>query len=150
MHHHDHHDPDELGLDDDGPESTEVRARAEAALRSASLHYRSFVLDRVLASRAYVRVVRVLVEQSLRVNLTGRDLARRAGVSTTRTNDILRALENLDLVRVQWSSTHAIYRLNPGHKLADSLRYLFEEEYGSGIDPQPVTARHWHDPWLLR
>jgi hypothetical protein len=68
-------------------------------------------LDEVLSSRTHVRVLRVLVALDRRINLTARDLARRATASHA-----------------------AIYCLAEEHPLVGAVRSLFDQERRTGED----------------
>ena len=85
-------------------------------------------LDDLLASRTHVRVLRVLVAEEGRTNLTARDLARRANASHGRVLEVLRQLCSLDLVRAYRGSTYSIYHLDEEHALIGAIRSLFDEE----------------------
>lgn len=85
-------------------------------------------LDEVLASRTHVRVLRVLVFDGDRINLTARDVARRANASHGRVLEVLRQLASLAMVRTQWTPSHAIHHLTEEHPLTQAIRFLFEEE----------------------
>jgi DNA-binding transcriptional ArsR family regulator len=85
-------------------------------------------LDTVLGSRTHVRVLRVLVALHRRVNLTARDVARRAGRSHSRVLEVLEQLSSLRVVKSYRTPTHAIYRLADEHPLTVPVRSLFDEE----------------------
>lgn len=85
-------------------------------------------LDGVLASRTHVRVLRVLVALDRRINLTARDVARRAGASSGRVLQVLGELVSVGVVTAHRTPTHAIYCINGDHPLTDAVRSLFDEE----------------------
>jgi DNA-binding transcriptional ArsR family regulator len=85
-------------------------------------------LDEILASRTHVRVLRTLAALDQELNLTARDVARRAGASHGRVMQVLRQLESLGVVTTHWAPTHAVHRLNVEHPLHAALRSLFDAE----------------------
>jgi hypothetical protein len=89
-------------------------------------------LDDILASRTHVRVLRVLVAEEGRTNLTARDLARRAKASRARVQEVLRHLCSLGLVCALRASTHTIHHLAEEHPLTCAVRSLFDEERRTG------------------
>jgi hypothetical protein len=91
-------------------------------------------LDEVLSSRTHVRVLRVLVALDRRINLTARDLARRATASHGRVLEVLRQLSSLGIVTAHRTPTHAIYCLAEEHPLVGAVRSLFDQERRTGED----------------
>lgn len=91
------------------------------------------MLDGILGSRTHVRTLRVLVALDQHINLTARDVARRAEASHVRVQEVLRELMRQGVVTAAQTPTHAIYRLGEKHPLLPRLRELFEEE--SRTDP---------------
>ncbi len=85
-------------------------------------------LDEILASRSHVRVLRVLGLLGNDINLTGRDIARRAGISRTRTQDMLDELVAIAVVAKYPGATWAIYEINDDHPMAEAIRSLFQAE----------------------
>jgi hypothetical protein len=85
-------------------------------------------LDEVLASRTHVRVLRVLVALDRRLNLTARDVARRAMASHPRVLEVLEQLSSLGMVTAHRTPTHAIYCLAENHPLTGAVRSLFHHE----------------------
>ena len=69
-------------------------------------------LDDLLASRSHVRVLRVLSLFGDEVNLTGRDVARHAGISHTRVQAVLRELVATGAVARHRGATWAVYELD--------------------------------------
>jgi hypothetical protein len=114
-------------MDDD-----EIRRRLEEIFgpppRPQRLALTSRTLDDILASRTHVRVLRVLVAEGRRTNLTGRDLARRAKASHGRVLQVLRQLCSSGLVRAYHDSTYSLYYLDEEHPLTRAIRFLFDEE----------------------
>jgi hypothetical protein len=86
------------------------------------------VLDGLFASRTHVRVLRVLVFDGDRINLSARDVARRARASHGRVLEVLRHLSSLEVVDMKVMATHSIYRLNEEHHLERAIRRLFHDE----------------------
>lgn len=91
-------------------------------------------LDAVLASRTHVRVLRVLVALDRQINLTARDVARRAGASRGRVLKVLGELSSIGIVTAHRTPTHAIYCLAEDHPLTDAVRSLFDEEQRAAQD----------------
>lgn len=85
-------------------------------------------LDDVFASASHVRLLRALFALPPNVARSGRDLARRAGVSHPRATQVLGGLAEQGLVSVERLPRTALYRINPHHALAGSLSELFELE----------------------
>ena len=85
-------------------------------------------LDDLLASRSHVRVLRVLIWFGDDINLTGRDVARHAGISHTRAQEVLQTLIAAGVVTRYREATWAIYELNAQSKLAPLVRSLFKRE----------------------
>jgi DNA-binding transcriptional ArsR family regulator len=85
-------------------------------------------LDDVFATGSHVRVLRALVELPDGVTVSGRDIARRAGVSQPTAAEVLHALEDQGLLLVGRRPRAAYYRLNPEHVLAPLLSELFVRE----------------------
>lgn len=85
-------------------------------------------LDDIFASASHVRLLRALFLLPLDMGTSGRDLARRAGVSHPRANQVLADLAEQGLVVVQRLPRTDLYRANRHHALAESLSKLFELE----------------------
>ena len=85
-------------------------------------------LDDVFASRTHVKVLRALTGLMRGVGASGRDIARRAGVSHPRATQVLRDLSEQGLVSIQRLPRTDLYRLNDQHVLAEPLGRLFERE----------------------
>ena len=84
--------------------------------------------DDVFATGSHVRVLRALVELPDGLTVSGRDIARRAGVSQPTAAEVLRALEDQGLLIVGRRPRAAYYRLNPEHVLAPLLSEIFVQE----------------------
>jgi hypothetical protein len=105
------------------------RALAEVGIASRSPPSVSDeALDEILASRSHVRVLRVLVDVSEHINLSGRQVARIAGVARARALQVLRHLAGPGVVTISWTTIHAVYRLNSDHPLLPACRSLFDAE----------------------
>ena len=86
-------------------------------------------LDEILASRSHLRLLRVLAVSGDQINLTGRDLATRAGVSNGRTVEVLRALVRARVVRRYRESSWTIYTSSTSNSpVIPALRALFNAE----------------------
>jgi predicted nucleotidyltransferase len=84
--------------------------------------------DDIFASASHVRVLRALFGLPSGMGRSGRDLARRAGVSHPRANQVLADLSEQGLVEVQRLPRTDLYRVNRLHALAEPLGELFELE----------------------
>lgn len=98
----------------------------ETVTESAAMKDRP--LDTLFASRSHVRILRVLALLGDDVNLTGRDLARRADISHSRTQEVLSQLLETGVVTQYSEATWAIYELNRSSPLAPLVRSLFQHE----------------------
>src|SRR5438552_17003798 len=87
-------------------------------------------LDEIFANASHVRLLRALFAVPYDVGRSGRDLARRAGVSHPRANQVLADLAAQGLVAVQRLPRTGLYRINRRHVLAEPLRDLL------GVEPQ--------------
>lgn len=85
-------------------------------------------LDDALGTRSQVRVLRTLHRLLPGIVLSGRDVARRAGVSHPSATSGLRTLVDLGLVRVRRARRADYYELNRDHALADDMARLFDRE----------------------
>src|SRR5947208_16373688 len=85
-------------------------------------------LDEIFANASHVRLLRALFAVPYDVGRSGRDLARRAGVSHPRANQVLADLADQGLVSVQRVSRSDLYRVNRRHALAAPIAKLFELE----------------------
>jgi len=85
-------------------------------------------LDDIFASGTHVKVLRALYGLPAQMTASGRDVARRAGVSHPRANSVLAGLSNTGLVNVQRLPGTDLYRLNRDHAMADQLIQLFARE----------------------
>lgn len=87
-------------------------------------------LDRLLESGGHVRVLRALTQVTRGLPASGREVARRAGVSHTTASRILSALEDLRVVHLQRAGRADLYTLNDEHVLVGQIRVLFAHEGG--------------------
>lgn len=85
-------------------------------------------LNDVFASGTHVRILRALCELPADVAVSGRDLARRAGVSHPRAARVLSELAEQGLSTVQRLPRTDLYRLNRDHAFAEVLIQLFARE----------------------
>jgi hypothetical protein len=85
-------------------------------------------LDHILRNRTHVRVLRVLTALDQHINLSGRDVARRANASPGRVNEVLAELTSLGVLTSEWTPHHRIYRIRDEHELAGAIRALFSSE----------------------
>ena len=85
-------------------------------------------LNDIFASASHLRLLRALFALPSDMARSGRDLARRAGVSHPRANQVLAELADQGLVTVERVPRADLYRLNRHHVLAEPLAKLFELE----------------------
>ncbi len=86
-------------------------------------------LDEILANRARTRIVRELLRSPLDW-ATGRELARRAGISHAQAGKALNALERVGVVRRRASGRADLWLVENDNALVPTLRGLFEVEDG--------------------
>jgi predicted nucleotidyltransferase len=98
-------------------------------------------LDDVLASRGHVRVLRALDALPEGLGVSARDLARRAAVAHNRASEVLSALTQLGLARVQRAGRADLYQLNREHVLYPILHELFDQETKVQADLQRFLRR---------
>jgi len=87
-------------------------------------------LDRLLETGTHVRILRALADLPRGFPASGRELARRAGVSHTTAGRVLRGLEDQRVVHLQRAGRADLYLLNEDHVLVEQVRVLFEREGG--------------------
>lgn len=99
-------------------------------------------LDDLFAAGSHVRVLRALLELPDGLTVSGRDIARRAGVSQPTAAEVLRALEDQGLLIVGRRPRAAYYRLNPDHVLAPMLAEIFvrESEVRADLERRVASA----------
>jgi len=85
-------------------------------------------LNDIFASASHVKLLRALFGLPPDLGRSGRDLARRAGVSHPRANQVLSDLAEQGLVVVQRLPRTDLYHVNRHHALAEPLGKLFELE----------------------
>jgi predicted nucleotidyltransferase len=85
-------------------------------------------LNDIFASASHVKLLRALFGLPSDMGRSGRDLARRSGVSHPRANQVLGDLAEQGLVSVQRLPRTDLYHVNRHHALAESLGRLFELE----------------------
>lgn len=85
-------------------------------------------LDDLFSTGSHVRVLRALAALPSTVAVSGRELARRAGVSQPTARDVLASLERQGVLLVARSLRRDSYRLNPDHVLVPLIRELFGRE----------------------
>lgn len=85
-------------------------------------------LDDLFATGSHVRVLRALDRLPEGLTVSGREVARRAGVSQPTAADVLRSLEAQGLLIVGRRLRAAFYRLNHDHILTPALSRLFAQE----------------------
>ena len=91
-------------------------------------------LDPVFQTRSHVRILRALAHLGDHINLTARDVARRAEISHPRALQVLRELERTGVVRAHRAATHAIYELDDEAPIAALVRTVFERERDLSTD----------------
>jgi DNA-binding transcriptional ArsR family regulator len=84
-------------------------------------------LDDVLGNPIRVKLLRILARKSGR-GLTGRELARMCGASSSQSNAALHALEDSGLILRDIAGRAYIWRMAEGHALAPLLITLFRDE----------------------
>lgn len=87
-------------------------------------------LDEIFLSRSYVRVLRALHRLPEGLPASGREVARRAGVTHPTALKALAALVESGLVTASRSPAGDTYELNPNHLFADQIADLFRSESG--------------------
>jgi hypothetical protein len=87
------------------------------------------ILDDIFASRTHVRLMRVFATTDPRINLTARDVARRAGVSHARALQALRQLVSIGIVATHQAVSYRCHWYEEEHPLGGVIRALFEEEH---------------------
>jgi len=87
-------------------------------------------LDDLFATGSHIRVLRALAALPGSAGASGREVARRAGVSAPTARDALASLVDQGLVRVARSLGSASYRLDADHVLAPLVYEMFARERG--------------------
>ena len=87
-------------------------------------------LDDVLRARSHVQVLRTLHRLLPGITLSGREVARRAGIAHPTATGALLALVDLGLVRVRRARRVDSFELNRAHVFAAELGRLFDRESG--------------------
>ena len=87
-------------------------------------------LDRLLETGGHVRVLRALTHVPRGFPASGREIARRAGVSHTTASRVLGALDELRVVHLQRAGRADLYTLHDEHVLVAQIRALFAHEGG--------------------
>ena len=87
-------------------------------------------LDDVLVTRSHLRVLRALDALPVGVPASGRQLARRAGISHTAASRALSGLADEGVVLARPYGRADYYELNREHVLYEGLRALFKRETG--------------------
>lgn len=85
-------------------------------------------LDDLLQSRSYVRILRALHGVPEGVDVSTREIARRAGVTHPTAAGVLEQLRRQGIVRVRRTVWADEYRVNPEHELWRQVRPLFRWE----------------------
>jgi predicted nucleotidyltransferase len=98
-------------------------------------------LDDIFASGSHIKLLRALFALPFEVGSSGRDLARRAGVSHPRANEVLAELAEQGLVLVQRLPRTDLYRLNRRHALVEPLTKLFQLEPKLKFELLSLVAR---------
>ena len=80
-------------------------------------------IEDVFSSRGRVKILRILSEIG-ELNIS--DIARRAGLNYTTTNEHLQVLENAGLIKHKSFGRIRIYRFNEENKKAKAVRDLIE------------------------
>lgn len=98
-------------------------------------------LDDVLASASHLKVLRALFAIPNGLERSGRDVARRAGISHPRANQVLADLAAQGLVEIVRQPKTDLYQLNIQHALVVPLGKLFEFEARLKLDLFSLVAR---------
>ncbi len=98
-------------------------------------------LDDVLASSSHLKVLRALFAVPSGLQRSGRDIARRAGISHPRASQVLADLVEQGLVQVERHAHADLYRLNKEHALVAPLGHLFEVEPRLKFDLLALIAK---------
>ena len=98
-------------------------------------------LDDIFASASHGRLLRALFALPSDMGRSGRDLARRAGVSHPRANQVLAELAEQRLVVVQRLPRTDLYRVNRHHAFAEALSKLFALEPKLKFELLSLVAR---------
>lgn len=85
-------------------------------------------LDKILAKRPYVKLLRALVLGSPAKEWSGRELARTAGVDHTFASEILPLFVSYGMASMRQLGNANIYRVNADHFIVKQLHALFETE----------------------
>jgi len=85
-------------------------------------------LDDLFATGSHVRVLRALAQLPEGLTVSGRDIARRAGVSQPTARQVLMSLDQQGLLVVGRRPHASFYRLNTEHVLAPLIRDMFTRE----------------------
>lgn len=91
-------------------------------------------LDDLFQNRSHVRILRALHRLPKGFNASGRELARRSGISHPTALKALVLLINIGVVAVERGVAGDLYRLNHAHLLASDVKRLFDTETGIGDD----------------
>lgn len=97
-------------------------------------------LDDLFATGSHVRVLRALDALPAGVAVSGRELARRAGVSQPTVRDALASLQQQGLLTVARSLRRDSYRFNPEHFLVPVIRDLFRAERSVPVEVERELA----------
>jgi predicted nucleotidyltransferase len=98
-------------------------------------------LNDIFASGTHVKLLRALCELPAGVTVSGRDLARRAGVSHPRAATVLAKLAEQGVASVQRLPRTDLYGLNREHALAELLVQLFARETHLKFDLLSLVAK---------
>lgn len=98
-------------------------------------------LDDFFASGTHVKLLRALCGLPADVPASGRDLARRAGVSHPRAAAVLATLAEQGVATVQRLPRTDLYRLNRQHVLAEPLIQLFARESDLTAELRSLIAK---------
>ncbi len=97
--------------------------------------------DEVFATASHVRILRALFGMPAGMGRSGRDLARRAGISHPRASQVLSDLSEQGLVKVERLPRTDLYQLNRQHVLAGPVGELFELEPKLKFELLSLVAR---------
>src|SRR5438034_6397518 len=98
-------------------------------------------LNDLFNSRSHVRLLRALDALPPGVEASGRDLARRAGLSHPTASKVLASLVTQGVVQVRRVARADYYQLNRNHVLIEPIRGLFEWESKVSLDLMAFLRR---------
>jgi predicted nucleotidyltransferase/DNA-binding transcriptional ArsR family regulator len=107
-------------------------------------------LDDLLQSRSHIRVLRALQGLPAGLDVSIREIARRAGVSHPTASTVLESLRQQGLVHVRRTLLANEYRLNDDHVVVSPLRQflIWEGDLGPRVKAFLVESIQNEAPWV--